>query len=188
MPPRRSSTLVTALCLSCLALLSLGCESSSKPERQKNLISNGSFESRGHPSLAGWELLNPSLAQSEHEGGPGGGSWSLKLTADWAPTTAVAWQKVEGVMSGDVLTLTSFVKARPGGGGTMMLASGSHPQQPARQRSVSSDSTAWVRLALTDTLSLSEGDAVWVVLSSHHTELIPRVGLFDEVRLVREGK
>lgn len=184
----RSSTLVTALCLSYLVLLSVGCESSSKPEGRENMVSNGSFETRGQPSLAGWELLNPSLAQSEHDGGPRGGSWSLRLTADWAPTTAVAWQKVEGVKSGDILTLSSYVKAHPGGGGSIKLLCGPGPLEPTRHRSVSSASTEWVKLALTDTLSLSEGDAVWVVLSSHDTEVLPRVGLFDEVRLVREGK
>jgi hypothetical protein len=179
------SKLVRMLCLICLSVLFLGCESTSRPDREETLISNGSFEKKGKPSLEGWEILNPTLAQSENEGGPGGGSWSIKLTADWAPTSAVVWQKIDGVKNGDVLTLSSYVKARPDGGGIMKLVCGPHAQLPSRERWVTSDSTGWVKVAVTDTLSLAEGEFVWVVLSSHHTELVPRMGLFDEVRLVR---
>jgi hypothetical protein len=59
---------------------------------------------------------------------------------------------------------------------------------------VESDSRDWVRLTLTDTLSLSPGDSVWVVLSalglpdSIAALMDPCVGLFDDVRVVREGE
>jgi hypothetical protein len=188
MARRIPSMLIALICLVYLMLLTLQCSSPTRPAREDNLVSNGSFETRGRPSLSGWELLNPSLAQSEHDGGPGGGSWSLKLTADWAPTTAVAWQKIDNLKSGDVLALSSSVKAYDDGGGIIGLACGPSPLEPTRHRSVFSDSTAWVKVTLTDTVAVSEGDSVWVVLSSHPTEIVPRVGLFDEVRLVRVGK
>lgn len=180
--------LVAASCLLCLVASMPGCDSTSRPEAQTNLIENGSFEINRMPSLKGWTLLNPNLAASVQEGAPGGGYWSLKLTADWAPTSAVVWQKVEGVKNGDVLTLTSYVKAYEDGGGIIKLQCGPQPLEPSRERWVSSDVTDWVRLTLTDTLSLSAGDSVWVVLSSENTEVVPRIGLFDNVRLVRDGE
>jgi hypothetical protein len=185
---RRLRTLVTVVCLSCVVALSLGCDSTCRPERDTNLIDNGSFEINRKPSLAGWTLLNPDLAETVNDGAPGSGFWSLKLSADWAPTMAVVWQKVEGTADGDVLTLTAYVKAYEGGGGIIRLVSGSHPLEQGPHPWASSDSTDWVRLALTDTLALSPGDSVWVVLSSFHTEISERIGLFDDVRVVRDGE
>lgn len=185
-----STTLRTLAIIGCLAGalgLSSGCDSTSRPERDTNLIGNGSFESDGAPSLAGWTALNPSLAETVRDGAPGSGLWSLKLTADWAPTSAVVWQRIEGVASGDVLTLTAYLKAPEGGGGIVDIVSGPAPTGRLQVPWISTGSTDWVRLSLTDTLSLSPGDSVWVVLSSLHTEVAPRIGLFDDVRVVREG-
>jgi hypothetical protein len=159
---------------------------------------NGSFEINGAPSLARWTLLNPDLAETVNDGAPGSGSWSLKLTADSAPTTAVVWQKVEGVADGDVLTITTYVKAHKWGalyrgGEIIRLTSGSSPLEGGPHSWAASDSTDWVRLTLTDTLSLSPGDSVWVVLSSVPLEdslaaiWYESIGLFDDVRVVRNG-
>jgi hypothetical protein len=190
----RPRTLVTAICLSCVVGLSLGCDSTCKPEREAIVIDNGSFEIDGVPSVAGWTMRNPWRAQTSNDGAPGSGSWSLRLYGDTPTANDVAWQKVEGVADGDVLTLTAYVKGFGGSGrgGIIRLVSGSDPLEEGPHPQAASDSTRWVRLALTDTLSLSPGDSVWVVLSAlalpdSIAAIGLSVGLFDDVRVVREG-
>jgi hypothetical protein len=202
----RPRTLVTIVCLLCVVVLAHGCDSTCKPEREAIHIDNGSFEIEGSPSFAGWTLLNPDLADTLNDGAPGSGSWSLRLQADTDPTSAVAWQEVEGAADGDVLTLTAYVKAyRPGGfyygGGLIGLVSGSHPLdvrlhplEVELHPWAASDSRDWVRLTTTDTLSLSPRESVWVVLSSYPLPdslgaiFYNSVGFFDDVRVVREGE
>lgn len=50
---------------------------------------------------------------------------------------------------------------------------------------VSINDTSWTRISVVDTVAIGEGDSFWVVLSSLHTELVRRTGLFD---LVSVGK
>jgi hypothetical protein len=191
----RSRMLITVACLACTVALSAGCDSTCRPERDAPHIANGSFEIKGAPSLAGWTLLNPGGAETFYDGAPGSGSWSLMLHGDAAPTNDVAWQKVGGVADGDVLTLTTYVKGygRFGRGGIIRLVSGSGPLEGGPHPWAASDSTHWMRLTLTDTLSLSPGDSVWVVLSSIPLPdsiaalMEPTLGLFDDVRVVRGG-
>jgi hypothetical protein len=45
--------------------------------------------------------------------------------------------------------------------------------------------TEWTVISLQDTVSLAEGDSVWVLLSSFDTEIAQRVGLFDMVVVER---
>jgi hypothetical protein len=46
----------------------------------------------------------------------------------------------------------------------------------------------WTYLSIEDTVSLAEGDSVWAVLSSFHTEIAPIAGLSDLVVAERTRK
>ena len=150
-----------------------------------NLLLNGSFESDGLPALEGWSPGNSDLATIVSPGGPSGGNWSLRLVADWAPTTGFVTQAISGVQNGDVLVLRANVKAEGMyGGGAIALVTG--PTIWSGQRvSVGTDSGTWDALQLVSTLEIADGDSVWVCLTSFDTEIVPRVGLFDSVSLVR---
>jgi hypothetical protein len=152
-----------------------------------NLILNGSFESGGVPSLEGWQAGNPALATLVAPGSPGGGDWGLRLDADWAPTLGYVTQAVHGIQSGDIVELRAEVKAMGlDGGGAIRIVVGQDFWQ-GRVRSVATDSEEWTTLSVVDTLEIEEGDSVWVQLTSFHTEVVTRVGLFDAVSMTVLG-
>ena len=143
---------------------------------------NGSFEWNGEPTLDGWEFGNPALASLANEAAPCGGEWSLKLTADWAPTLGFAIAPVCNAEDGDVIRLSAYVRAEAqDGGGLIALMVGTWPPLPKMSKSAWTAETEWTLLSLQDTVSLAEGDTVWVLLSSFPTEIVPRIGLFDVI-------
>ena len=148
------------------------------------VLTNGSFESDGEPSLAGWQPGNPNLASVVSPGAPGGGDWALQLVADWIPTLGFVRQRIEGLQDGDIVELRADVKAvGQEGGGSILLLVGDSPWS-ARAKWAASSSETWTTLSVLDTLELAPGDSVWVQLSSFGTEIMPRVGLFDSASLV----
>lgn len=155
-----------------------------EPPFDNNLISNSSFEIDNVPTLKGWRLGNKQLAKLVKQAPPGGGNWSLQLTSDWAPTTGYAYTSVPNLKSGDIIRLSAYVRGygKFGGRGIIGLAVGSK-FYTVNLKSTSSSDTLWNRISLTDTLNLTPGDSVWVVLSSPITELIPFRQLFDLVKL-----
>ena len=159
-------------------------DSSVQPEVDNNLLANGSFESDHTPTLQGWRLGNPRLAQLINEAPPKGGSWSLKLTSDWAPTTGFVYISVANVSSGDIVTLSAFVRGtcKFGGRGIIELAVGP-AMYTQHKKSASSSDTVWNQISVTDTIALAPNDTVWVVLSSPITEMVPFQQMFDLVKL-----
>ena len=148
-----------------------------------------SFEQDGQPTLDDWRVTNPSLTSLVPEAAPGGGKWSLELTADWAPTTGFVTLPIPGIHDGDVLQLSAFVRAvGPEGGGLIGLAVGKAVgpgYQWHHAKWMGTTSTSWTNLSVQDTVSLSPDDTMWVVLSSPNTEITRRVGRFDRVALTR---
>jgi len=146
-----------------------------------------SFERNGVPTLEGWRVANPSLATLPHEAAPGGGEWSLGLAADWAPTSGFIFRPMLGVRNGDILLLSTFVRADgQTGGGSIRLSVGPN-LFGGHNKFTASASTSWTRLSVQDTVSLAPGDSVWVTLSSFNTEIVARRGRFDLVELKRIG-
>ena len=147
----------------------------------ENLVENGSFEIGGEPSLAGWSFGLSDLARSVHEAPPAGGAWCLELSADWAPTSGFAFVRLKNVREGDVLRLSAFVRAiGANGGGAIELRIGS-----SRITRAESSDTLWTYLSVVDTVGIDQQDSVEVRLTSFITEIVPRIGLFDLVRLER---
>lgn len=147
---------------------------------EANLIQNGSFERGGQPTLEGWQVQNEALTQLVAGGAPEAGRWSLRLEADWAPTTGVVRALLPGVRNGDVLRVSAWIRAESGGGGVIYLESQSWQSQPTF-----SDSQEWTQVAFTSAVSVASGDSLWLVVSSLPTEVQPRVGYFDRVRVER---
>jgi len=144
-----------------------------------NLITNGSFEVNGQPSLAGWVVQTPALTSVVPGGAPGAGQWALRLNADWLPAAGVVRAPLPGVQDGEVLALSAWIRAiGQQGGGFMFLESG-HWLSPA----AGSRDPDWKQVALTVTVSVAPGDSLWLVLSAPGVEVVsePTAGLFDGV-------
>jgi hypothetical protein len=153
-----------------------------------NLLPNGSFERNGQATLDTWQVPNPALASSSPQAAPGGGSWSLRLEADAAPSTGQARFRVEGLRNGDRVRLSAYVRAAGSRGGGLVGLEVISADGRVRQKPLASSvDMEWVRVSITERLSLEQGDTVWVVLSSPPTQLAARVGLFDLVTLERLG-
>ena len=78
--------------LAVFAFIAMDCNGSLlESTNDINLLLNESFERNHTPTLEGWRFGNPQLAQLVNEAPPGGGNWSLQLTADWAPTAGFVY-------------------------------------------------------------------------------------------------
>jgi len=172
-----------------ISRFSINCEDTgTQPSLEQNLLSNGSFEVDQTPSVQGWRFGNAQLASLVKEAPPGGGYWSLGLTADWSPTMGVAYTPVAGVKTGDIVRLSSFIKAvGSSGGGVIALKVGPSIWTTAG-KSIASRDTVWTEITLIDTLALAPDDSSWIVLSSFNTEIVRRKGLFDLVRLEKVSR
>ena len=170
----RNFTVISYLFLVFLLVRCADSSVESKPDN--NLISNGSFEFNGTPTLDGWRFGNEQLAELVKQAPPKGGNWSLQLTSDWAPTTGFAYTPVTKVRNGDVVKLSAFIRTN-GGNASIALSYNSY------LKSAFTRDTVWTQISVTDTLSLAQGDTLWVILSSPITEIVWYRQLFDLVKL-----
>jgi len=154
------------------------------PGKSDNVLMNSSFEKDGQPTLEGWRIGNPQLVRFVHQAPPEGGEWCIELTSDWSPTTGFIYTPVPEIQDGDVVQLSGYIRS-PGsaGGGYIALAIGKNHFGIRKVASV--EDTVWTEVTLMDTVSLSEGDTLWVVVSSFNTEIVSLKGLFDEIRLFK---
>ena len=170
-----------------MSLSGFGCDAPTSPRgaAPESLIQNGTFERYGRPTLAEWRFGNRDLASPVHSAPPGHGEWSLRLDADWAPTLGFAYVSVPDVHPGDNLRLSAFVRALPpdGGGGISLVMGRS--LWAGRVYGKGTVDTTWTLLSVEAVVSDDPADSVWVVLSSPHTEVTARSGLFDGVELTR---
>jgi len=186
----RNSKVQFIIIFGILSFIAISCNDTIvDPPPISNHIQNGSFENNDIPTLEGWRYGNQQLAELINDAPPNGGSWSLQLTADWAPTTAFVYTPVLNVQSGDIVELSAFVLVKEylGGSGIIKLVSG--PDINAeRSKSISSNDSVWTQISLTDTLNLEPNDSLWVVLSAPITEIVPFKQLFDLVKLEKVSK
>ncbi|HGY56614.1 MAG TPA: hypothetical protein ENK44_12970 [Caldithrix abyssi] len=154
-----------------------------------NLLPNGSFELNNKPTLYGWRFGNKRAAELVNQAVPHGGNWALKLTSDWAPTTAFVYTSIPNINSGDILKLSAYVRGmgRFHGMGIIRLAVGQNINSYNMKEASSSD-TVWTQISVTDTVNMGMNDTLWVILSSPITEVIPFQQLFDLVKLEKVVK
>ena len=169
-----------------LIFTAINCnESIVEPQTNGNLLPNGSFESNNKPSLDGWRYGNQQLAELINQAAPNGGNWSVQLTSDWAPTSGYVYTPISNVKSGDIVTLSAFVRCTGsfGGRGIIKLVVGQNIINYRHSKSISNIDTAWTQISLTDTLTLTPSDTLWVILSSPITEIVQYQQMFDLVKL-----
>ncbi len=176
--------------LAAFAFMSIECNKSPvDPTDDTILLLNESFETDHTPTLVGWRFGNPQLAQLVNDAPPGGGNWSLQLTADWAPTLGFIYRPVTDVRSGDIVKLTVFVRASTEFGGKGIIALTVGPNHYANNsKSSFSSVTVWNQISVIDTLKLEPDDTLWVILSSPPTEIVPFQQMFDLVQLEKITK
>ena len=167
------------------AIILIGCNKSPVgPTDDTNLLLNESFETNHIPTLVGWRFGDPQLAQLVNDAPPGGGNWSLQLTAADMPTLGFIYQPVTDVGSGDIVRLTAFVRVTTefGGEGFIALSVGTNHYANNSKSSFSS-ATVWNQISVIDTLELEPDDTLWVILASSSAGIMPCQHVFDIVQL-----
>jgi hypothetical protein len=169
-----------------------GCSDSSTNPRLdgENLLTNGSFEIEGQPSLAGWSNFDSTIAGIASEAAPGGGDYSLEIGTSWLPPTGIVWTYVPDAHDGDILSLSAMARVLGGENLPAVLAI-SVGGQPGwigwnNGKSTSFSNSEWTQVSLLDTLSLTPSDSVWVVLVGPGCEVCwGGTAYFDLVRVER---
>lgn len=91
----KNRQIISALVIVFLIFCTPGCKESGSgsiengEESSGNLLLNPSFESNGAPSMKYWTVEDTFLVDFSPDVPPGGGSYSLAITADWAPPVFV---------------------------------------------------------------------------------------------------
>jgi len=180
----------TLIIIGIVILTLIGCEKSiDEFEVTSNLLPNGSFELNNKPTLDGWLLGEERATELVNQAAPNGGNWALKLTSDWAPTTAYVYTPVLNINSGDILKLSAYVRGTGSfhGMGIIRLVVGQNIKSGNIKEASSSD-TVWTQISVMDTVSMGINDTLWVILSSPITERIPWQQMFDLVKLEKVVK
>jgi hypothetical protein len=139
------------------------------PLSHSGLLTNGSFELNGQPSLTGWTLSasDTAFVALSAEAPPGGGSFSLRLKNEWSFPGFVS-QFVALSPGTHRYELTASARAKRSvspwdAGGDMMILIKQGSSWTASKSYHFSDTT-WVSAGLTDTLTAVQGDTVEIRL------------------------
>lgn len=152
-----------------------------------NLLSNGSFEVLGKPTLVEWSSFDPDLVEFILDAPQGGGRYSLGLATSWLPPTGIVWTSVAGIQSGDILTLSASVRHAAPGAWFDRIGIKYGPDPWGAGKWVYVNDTVWTTVTIVDTVSLSDGDSVYVVLQGPGCEVcLNGTARFDLITLARQ--
>lgn len=154
----------------------------------KNLIVNASFEVGAEPTFAGWGSSLPELT-NVIQTPTRAGSYALMLSSVWfPPSRSYVTTQVTGLSSGDIVRLGAYARTLvPSDGCSLSLLTGVSLDAPSTTTSVAATNVIWTYISIVDTLSLGDGDSVWVRLYSPNSDTQTKWGMFDLVGLVKLG-
>lgn len=128
-------------------------------------IINGSFENNGTPSLEKWKIQYK--GESFQDAPPTGGSWCLKLEAGnyqgFFPN--LAYQVIPEIQNGGFLAASAWAKQQLGTTQASIYFGVFHTDGSLTKLSeATTSSNGWTNLATRDTIYLSAGDSLAIVL------------------------
>ncbi len=172
---RRTRNVAWGCLVVLLTVVSCNSKGTQPNDGGPNLLSNGSFEDKGNPSLAGWKLIDSALISLKPEAPPMGGSYCLSMGAGWIPERCYAWAQVPGVQAGDILVVSATGREWQGGmlrGGLGLIVGPSSrlPRNFVRD-GLSFPVSSWSSVSMVDTVFPGPSDTVWVVLYGPTCEL-----------------
>ncbi|MBM3436987.1 MAG: hypothetical protein FJY07_12315 [Bacteroidetes bacterium] len=164
-------TFVTGL-LAAIVILQCACKKNTDEATLKHVfqISNPSFEINNNPSLDGWSANNSSIFSNDVP--PGGGNWSIMLSADWDPENYV---QTSVHLDGGAYRykLSTWAKKQGEGGAVCLLLNNAY------RKSIAVTDTTWNIYTITDTISASAGDNLTIELWGGYSQLSMGTTFFD---------
>ena len=164
-------------------LVVLGCaEEESTEPNEDNLLYETSFENNGSFSTDGWSLSVSS--RSSNSTPPGGGSYSLEITATDPPETYSS-VKVAAKSQYTINRLTFWSKGSGVASGVYGKAILSVIRNGAqlRSKSILVDRIDWSTFSIQDTFAVAAGDSFLIQLSGGMNQLLSGKSYFDLVQL-----
>ena len=177
-------------CVPLVALLFVSCSNShdsviSPPISDNNLLSNGSFELNGVPSLQGWRSVftDTATVSFSTDVPTNGGSFSLRLKNEWSFAGRIA-AVVPAPVGMHRYRLSAWVKCMPYpyANGSMSLSLES-PDSILSIKYFYFADTVWTGISLVDTLSATVGDTLFVGLSGDIHQFAAGYSFFDLCKL-----
>jgi hypothetical protein len=185
---RRSDSMrYTYLTLLFCGLLSLSCSNTvTGPTNGEDLLSNSTFQISGHPSLAGWSVLDTSVTHFSTDLPKGGSGSSIVMHAAWfAPWPANSiFTTVVPQVGSHQYTLSVFAKDTGAGGSITVYLNRPGSPNLSSAAVLRADDSSWTYYSQTDTITTSPGDTLFVVINGGGTELLPGTTYFNTCRLV----
>ena len=180
---RTKTVLILTLFIS--ATISFRCSKSrdriSGPAGDENLLINSSFEINGDPSLSGWAVSDTSRVHFSNDVPPDGGSWSISISPGWAPIFYSVTTTVAPPVGTHRYKLSFWTKSPQEWGSARLFLK--RPDTLMVSCSLSFSDSSWATHSLLDTLSITSGDSLVVMLTGSWPEIGMGRTHFDLVRL-----
>jgi len=172
--------LLRLLLIVTIAVLTLKCSEDNKsvnpPPPNPNELLNSTFESNGMPDTDGWTLSARPLAEIVEEAPPGGGTYSVRLTAA-TPEGGKAWIIIPAAADKQNYKLSFWAKTNSPSSLVYfdLLRNGqveSHNELNVRD-------TVWTQYSVVDTFQVVSGDSIRVIFQERLEQIILRETYFD---------
>jgi len=147
-----------------------------------NLILNPSFEENGQPSLKHWYVQDSSKINFSRDTPVNGGEWSVYLHAEWYGPLPKAPAYFVPISTGKhILKFSIYGKSKTVTGSAFLLLKRDNDLEIVDQNLITD--RVWTKYSTTDTLNITEGDSLYILLYGGGTEVADGITYFDSVKL-----
>jgi hypothetical protein len=180
---RNIQAIVFIIILSCI---NFNCSTGVESIPDLNLLSNGSFEINGHPSLAGWNIYwyDSSAVIFSNDVPPGGGSHSVRLVNRWVSSGWIQ-TTIAALPDTHIYRLSAYGKISPGyypSYGWISLAM--HKADTVlNELNLYFEDTSWVFESIIDTLKGFPGDSIEIHIRGDYHQMAAGYFFVDRVSL-----
>ncbi|RMF60283.1 MAG: hypothetical protein D6748_04460 [Calditrichaeota bacterium] len=163
-----------------------GCEEDTSPLKHSegtNLVQNPSFEENGEPSLDSWYVEDSSQITFSMDTPPNGGKWSIFLHAvHYGPMPESPAYYIPLSPGNHVIKFSVYGKYFAIPGSALLIVQQDSIREVASELVITD--SVWTEYVTVDTVSLSEGDSLYILLYGGGTEVIDGITYFDLVKLI----
>ena len=168
-----------------LILNLLRCNKNNSPlevNNKTNLIKNPSFELNGQPSLKYWIVQDSSKIDFSKNTPVDGSKWSILIHAEhYGPPQKTLSYFVPLSSGRHILKFSIYGKSKTIHGSAFLILQKDGNSKITAQNFIAD--TSWTKYSTIDTLTISESDSLFVVLSGDGTEIVDGMTYFDLVAL-----
>ncbi len=141
-----------------------------------NLLLNSSFEINNSPSYKFWRANSPAYIDFSEDTPPEDGQWAISLPAEWGPPISLS-QSIKTIRGNNIYVLSFYAKLEGIGGMGVLGLQNSDTIIVSKQIGV--NDTSWVKYTISDTISSTQWDTIFVALNGGISQLVQGRTYFD---------